>query len=58
MALHWAAMRGHVEIVRALCAHPSADRTARNGQGRTPADLCQAQWSHAWRYTKAALEAA
>jgi hypothetical protein len=41
-ALHWAAMRGHVEVVRALVA-AGADKTACNKQGCTPIDLCEPQ---------------
>lgn len=41
-ALHWASMRGHVEVVRTLVA-AGADRAARNKQGCTPMDLCDPQ---------------
>jgi len=38
--LHEAALRGHVELVRELLAH-GADRSARNADGKTAADLAQ-----------------
>jgi hypothetical protein len=41
-ALHWAAMRGHVEVVRALVV-AGADRAAVNKQGATPLDLTDPQ---------------
>ena len=53
-ALHWAAMRGHVEIVAFLVAS-DADRTLRNRQDKLPIDLCQPTWSHAYRYTREVL---
>ena len=55
-ALHWAAMRGHVEVVRALLAG-GADREARNKQGAVPVELCQPVWSLSWRFTQAVLAA-
>jgi hypothetical protein len=56
-ALHWAAMRGHVEVVRALLAAGS-DREAVNRQGATALDLCQPVWSHSWRFTRQLLAGA
>lgn len=41
-ALHWAAMRGHVEVVRALVV-AGADKAVRNRQGSSPLDLCDPQ---------------
>jgi ankyrin repeat protein len=55
-ALHWAAMRGHVEVVRALLAG-GADKEARNKQGVVPVELCQPVWSLSWRFTQAVLAA-
>jgi hypothetical protein len=49
-------MRGHVEIVRALLV-AGADRGKRNRQGEAPLDLCQAEWSLSWRFTRQALAA-
>lgn len=47
-------MRGHVEVVRVLLA-AGADRSAVNGQGRIPLDLCQPQWSTAYKFVRAEL---
>lgn len=55
-ALHWAAMRGHVEVVRALLAG-GADRGVTNKQGLTPVELCQPVWSLSWRFTQEVLTA-
>lgn len=40
--LHWAAMRGHVEVVRALVV-AGANKGAVNKQGAAPLDLCDPQ---------------
>lgn len=53
-ALHWAAMRGHVEIVKLLLSY-GADRTAQNAQGRTAMDLAQPQWSYAYKFVRTEL---
>ena len=54
--LHWAAMRGHVEIVN-LLLRSGADRSIRNKQDKLPIDLCQPCWSNAYRYTREVLAA-
>jgi hypothetical protein len=54
--LHWAAMRGHVEIVNLLLQR-GADRAIRNKQDKLPIDLCQPCWSNAYRYTREVLAA-
>ena len=41
-ALHLAAQKGHLEIVR-LLAKNGADRRARNGEGKTPAEVATAE---------------
>jgi len=43
--LHEAALRGHVELVRALLLH-RADTTARNSDGKTAADLARQNGHH------------
>lgn len=53
-AMHWAAMRGHVEIVKFLLQH-GADKGVRNKQDKMPFDLCQPCWSNAYRYTREVL---
>lgn len=53
-ALHWASMRGHVEIVKYLL-QKGADRTIQNKQGKMPIDLAQPCWSDAYRFTRQVL---
>lgn len=55
-ALHWAAMRGHVEIVKFLLSS-GADRTLRNKQEKIAIDLAQPCWSNAYRFTREVLAA-
>ena len=55
-ALHWSAMRGHVEIVK-LLLQKHADRELHNKQGKLPIDLCQPNWSNSFRYTREVLAA-
>jgi len=53
-ALHWAAMRGHVEIVNFLL-QSGADKNIRNKQDFLPIDLCKPIWSTSWRFTQEVL---
>ncbi len=55
--LHWASMRGHVEIVR-LLLEKGADKGIRNKQDKVAVDMCQACWSHSYRFTREVLVAA
>ena len=55
-ALHWAAMRGHVEIVKLLLKQ-GADRTLKNKQEKIPIDLCQPCWSNSYRFARQVLAA-
>lgn len=47
-------MRGHVEIVKLLLER-GADKSIRNKQDKEAIDLCQACWSHSYRFTREAL---
>jgi hypothetical protein len=53
-ALHWAAMRGHVEILNILLMN-GADKTIRNKQDKVCIDMCQPVWSHSWKYARELL---
>jgi ankyrin repeat protein len=53
-ALHWAAMRGHVEILNLLLMN-GADKTIRNKQDKVCIDMCQPVWSHSWKYARELL---
>ena len=55
-ALHWAAMRGHVEIVNFLL-QSNADKNIRNKQDHQPIDMCKPVWSNSWRYVQEVLNA-
>ena len=55
-ALHWAAMRGHVEIVNFLL-QSGADKNKRNKQDMLPIDMCKPVWSNSWRYVQEVLNA-
>ena len=53
-ALHWAAMRGHVEIVNLLLQN-GADKNIKNKQENLPIDLCKAIWSNSYKYVREIL---
>lgn len=53
-ALHWAAMRGHVEIVNFLLQN-GANKNMKNAQDKLPIDMCQAIWSDSYKYVKECL---
>ena len=53
-ALHWAAMRGHVEIVNLLLQN-GADKNIKNKQECLPIDLCKAVWSNSYKYVREIL---
>ena len=55
--LHWASMRGHVEIVKLLLER-GADKNIHNKQDKMPVDLCQPCWSHSYRFARELLVAA
>jgi ankyrin repeat protein len=55
-ALHWASMRGHVEIVKFLVAR-GADKGLRNKQDKVAIDLAQPCWSNSYRFTREVLAA-
>eukprot|EP00730_Choanoeca_flexa_P005452 TRINITY_DN11945_c0_g1_i4.p1 TRINITY_DN11945_c0_g1~~TRINITY_DN11945_c0_g1_i4.p1 ORF type:complete len:975 (+),score=239.08 TRINITY_DN11945_c0_g1_i4:1456-4380(+) len=40
-ALHLAALNGHTGVIRLLIACPLVDRQQKDGEGRTPVELCQ-----------------
>ena len=55
--LHWACMRGHVEIVKLLLER-GADKSIRNKQDKLAIDQCQPCWSHSYRFAREVMAAA
>ena len=53
-ALHWVAMRGHVEIVNYLLQN-GANKNIKNQKDKLPLDLCQAVWSDSYKYVREVL---
>lgn len=53
-ALHWAAMRGHVEICKLLLQH-GANKTVANKMGELPIDICKPSYSSSYRFVQQLL---
>ena len=56
-ALHWAAMRGHVEILNILLTNDLQTRRFKTSRTKCQVciDMCQPVWSHSWKYARELL---